>query len=401
MVTKKTLARYIKEVLTSFYDAPYLEKHPLGRLLTQASSPEDRVQLLRQLLVEAVEKLRPSPRIPPDRPEWLSYRILSSRYLECLYPPEICQQLSIGRTTFYKYHKKGLETLTELLWPRLQGKAVSPSTSKVENMAAEEAASLVRGLHQQPVDLYALLLKIQNLALPLAQQEDIRLRVNISRPLPSILGDPAVLRQIILNVLIEAIRKTKGGSVSLEVKAVHGETRWTIKGGNFTEALLQSKGIAIGQYLLEACGGRLWLEEEKQTLHFSIPIHTKTILIIDDNPQTLELYERYLKGQGYQLHFAANAREAWKLLEKALPDLIILDVLMPSEDGWDTLQRLKTFPETKQIPILVCSVLDQPRLALMLGAAQVLQKPFDRHDLLQAISTLLTPNNVASAELPE
>ena len=76
-------------------------------------------------------------------------------------------------------------------------------------------------------------------------------------------------------------------------------------------------------------------------------------------------------------------------LRETIPDLVLLDVLMPKRDGWHVLQYLKTLPETRQVPVIVCSVLSQPRLALALGASEVLIKPIDRETLLRTIRALL------------
>ena len=62
---------------------------------------------------------------------------------------------------------------------------------------------------------------------------------------------------------------------------------------------------------------------------------------------------------------------------------------MPRRDGWTILQHLKETPRTADIPVIVCSVIDQPQLALTLGAAQVLNKPFTSGALVRAIQELL------------
>ena len=68
---------------------------------------------------------------------------------------------------------------------------------------------------------------------------------------------------------------------------------------------------------------------------------------------------------------------------------MLLDVLMPQEDGWDILQSLKTLPETASIPVVICSVLSQPHLALALGAAEVLRKPISEETLLATVKKVL------------
>jgi len=150
--------------------------------------------------------------------------------------------------------------------------------------------------------------------------------------------------------------------------------------------------------LIEACGGRFWLsakEGASQALCFALPVsRPKTILIIDDDTDTVRLYERYLRLQDYSIVVAFSASEARTKMAEALPDLVLLDVLMPLQDGWDFLRFLRSTPATAEVPVLVCSVLGQPELALALGATAVLPKPVDQGLMLQTIEALLNqPGN--------
>ena len=69
--------------------------------------------------------------------------------------------------------------------------------------------------------------------------------------------------------------------------------------------------------------------------------------------------------------------------------LVVLDVMMRDTDGWTVLQRLKAEPRTQDIPVLVCSVIDEPELARTLGAAGLLKKPVSREQLLDAVAAVI------------
>jgi len=71
------------------------------------------------------------------------------------------------------------------------------------------------------------------------------------------------------------------------------------------------------------------------------------------------------------------------------PDLILLDVLMPQQDGWRLLQGLKTQEDTATIPVVICSVLGQSDLATALGAAAVVQKPISEEVLVATVGQIL------------
>jgi Amt family ammonium transporter len=83
--------------------------------------------------------------------------------------------------------------------------------------------------------------------------------------------------------------------------------------------------------------------------------------------------------------------EAYALACHQHPGAILLDVVIPGRDGWELLLELKQLPSTRDIPVIICSVLDEPAVAIALGAAAYLQKPIDQDRLLAALNPLLTP----------
>jgi len=96
-----------------------------------------------------------------------------------------------------------------------------------------------------------------------------------------------------------------------------------------------------------------------------------------------------------------SVADAEQVVDEAVdlqPDVIVLDVLMPGRDGWEVLQQLKSTPETRDIPVIVCSVWRDPDLALTLGAAEFIRKPLTRPRLLEALARVLP--RTAGAESP-
>jgi CheY-like chemotaxis protein len=114
---------------------------------------------------------------------------------------------------------------------------------------------------------------------------------------------------------------------------------------------------------------------------------TKVFLVIDDNRAFVELLRRYLAGDDWYVVGAASGAEARRLLQELVPTIILVDVMMPHEDGWELLRVFKNSTATRDIPIIVCSVLNEPELAAMLGAAAYLVKPVSRDALLQVLDS--------------
>jgi len=117
-----------------------------------------------------------------------------------------------------------------------------------------------------------------------------------------------------------------------------------------------------------------------------------TVLVVDDDPVVHCVLCRVLEGAGYQLARANNGREALELATRDLPQLIILDVLLPDMGGLTVLRQLKEAEATKGIPVIVLTSLAQRTTQLEAtasGADLFLSKPFTEAQLLTALRQLL------------
>lgn len=115
------------------------------------------------------------------------------------------------------------------------------------------------------------------------------------------------------------------------------------------------------------------------------PPRPLTVLVVEDNPQAAKLLSLYLNQAGYQVLFAQNGGEALALAAQCRPMAITLDLLLPDMDGWQVLSELKNMPRTRNIPVVIVSVLDRQLLGFRLGASDYLVKPVNRAELLHAL----------------
>ena len=118
----------------------------------------------------------------------------------------------------------------------------------------------------------------------------------------------------------------------------------------------------------------------------------KRILICDDDPVILRLLEVNLELEGYSVLSAHNGEEALQIATAEKPDLVILDIMMPKLDGYQTAERLKSQDETKEIPVVFVSAkaqLSDIEKGKSYGVADYLTKPFDPSDLLEIVERLV------------
>ena len=111
---------------------------------------------------------------------------------------------------------------------------------------------------------------------------------------------------------------------------------------------------------------------------------TSTILIVDDESAGRQTLESILEGQGYHLEIAENGLEALAKAAELLPDVILLDVMMPVMDGFEVCKRIRNTPALAEIPIIMLTALDDRQSflsGLESGADDYITKPYDRHEL--------------------
>jgi len=109
------------------------------------------------------------------------------------------------------------------------------------------------------------------------------------------------------------------------------------------------------------------------------------VLVVEDNPQAAEILGRHLEVGGFGMEIARNGTEALRMARELRPVAITLDILLPEIDGWEVLTRLKQDESTRNIPVVVVSVVDNPALGRALGAIDYFVKPVDGKGLLSRL----------------
>jgi len=120
---------------------------------------------------------------------------------------------------------------------------------------------------------------------------------------------------------------------------------------------------------------------------------TESILLVDDNPTNLQVLFQTLEGVGCKLLIAKNGEMALSIAGKALPDLILLDIMMPDIDGYEVCRQLKTNRATSGIPVIFLSALGDTEdkvKGLQLGAVDYITKPFQPDEVIARVNTHLT-----------
>jgi signal transduction histidine kinase/CheY-like chemotaxis protein len=283
---------------------------------------------------------------------------------------------------------------------------------------------------------------------PQAEAKGLRVGLNLAPDLPTIQADGQRLRQIIGNLLDNAIKFTDSGSITLSITPMtvkDGEpgAGWRfpahIKPGDGGWLLLSvadtgigislehqemifdafrqvdgssvrrfegtGLGLTITQQLVRLHGGYLWVESELgqgSTFNVLLPFEQETVnlierpieidperplvLVVDDDPGALQLVQDYLSDGVYQVLGTPNPGFALELARRYHPTAIITDIMMPNISGWEVLRELKGDQETAAIPVIVMSMIEQKTIGFYLGASDYLVKPITRAMLLESLA---------------
>jgi len=283
---------------------------------------------------------------------------------------------------------------------------------------------------------------------PLVKQKGLQLTQDIQPNLPTLMTDIVKIRQIIVNLLSNAAKFTEKGEISIRVRENNGLVSFSVKDSgigiekkNFNLVFEEFQqvdnsstrkykgtglGLPIARKLARLLGGDLVVDSEYgkgSTFTLTIPpslpqqsqdggpkVVTKKpepkpqpvasmsaqkspvsvskgiqILCIDDDPDVIEILRKYLVPEGYSVVGALSGDEGIEMAAKTKPALITLDIMMPKKDGWQVLRELKSNNATKDIPVVIHSVVDNKPLAVSLGAADVITKPTEPNRLLSLV----------------
>jgi signal transduction histidine kinase/CheY-like chemotaxis protein len=282
-------------------------------------------------------------------------------------------------------------------------------------------------------------------ARPLAEQNKNALELDCPEGIGSVHADNMRLRQILLNLLSNACKFTKGGAVRLSIaRAEEADQHWvdfavSDTGIGMTEEQLgrlfqeftqadasttrqfggTGLGLAISRRLCRLMGGDITVTSvpgEGSTFTVRLPTEAApplpvvetspaatapaatspaasperrgTVLVIDDDATARELIATYLAGEGFPVETAASGVEGIKKLRELRPAAVTLDIMMPDVDGWTVLAALKGDPALADIPVVIVTIVDEQRRGIALGAAGYLTKPIDRERLIEIVSQL-------------
>lgn len=414
----------VQDALNHLYDSPHLKQHELTQLMTDDRIPAQRSQDMRRMLLDAIGSLRPKTGVPAQSVDWRNYQILELRYIEGLEPREIMEQVALGKSQYYRDQARIVEMVAGVLWaqwqqrqeagagasaaadamplaasPALEAEAAARNPAETRrSLAQSEAQRLSAQAEWEEVSLADLLDELRQLVASLALTKQVAIHFSTHESQLVRRSDRIALRQAILSAITYGLDIAQHGELQIGIyntPAAEGiYIRATLPAPQTPKAnktlLRDGVGLEVGSQLMAALGGDFSIQQNGGGFWEARLNWTKTparsLLVIDDNATFVDLFRRYLANSNWRVVGAISCSEARGIIAQMRPSVIILDVMMPKEDGWEMLRELRAQADTRQIPVIICSVLNEPELAFTLGAWNYLPKPVTQQALLKVLS---------------
>lgn len=420
----------LRDALVNIHDFAVLEKHPLGDILPSSAPSVSKAEKVRSFIWEGIKTLKPvGDNGPADSLEWRYYRILSGRYIEGLTIADLQKHLSLGERQERRMHNRAANALEELLWHRLFSSQGVMDPQRESSHPVPDRDTPVKSAIKDadvdfsfPVTLESLHLdrvidETAALFLPRLHERGRELSIQVPADLPMIQADRIILRQILLHLFNQVPQNWVGNGISInaypapDTGMIVLEILFSVKRPFILtdEDLFSNKLFA---YWVERLNARVRVESSDQTTGHAITetcvqtafilelprANQAKVLVVDDHEPAIRIIQRYLSQTNIRAVGVSDPAQVLPIARSLHPRAVLLDVMMPSIDGWEILQKLKSDPGTHQIPVIICSVWDQPDLAYSLGADAFLKKPIIQDELLNELARLSLMDT--SGELP-
>lgn len=381
----------IRDLLSNLFDYLKLADNPVAGALAPELSGNERLGAIRRLVLRAIDELQSEKKAGPISRQNRLYHILQLRYVDQQSTVDVLHQLALSERQYYREHQRAIQTISRVIWDEHFARPAAATYTQDANLSlAGELDYLNIDRGHRAFDVKAEILAAVRATRVISQRRGIDISViDTSEPVSLSLSQP-VFRQFIVLLLNELfLALTPGARIEIGLSQ-QSEALIIGFGGLASSAQARQccerlQDDSTARALLASLKAELDWDAASPQVTLRLQRSMRKILVVDDNPDTIALFKRYLAHQPYQLLSALAEDEALQIAQTTPLLGIVLDVMLPGKDGWQILQRLKNHPQTAAIPVLICSVLEMEDLAMSLGADGYLKKPPSRDEFLSLL----------------
>jgi CheY-like chemotaxis protein len=403
----KQFLKHLRIALNHLYDPDQLRQSPLATFF-HVEGHFDTPSAIQRILTHAIESFKSLSHSPAHAHEQQVYELLLYRYVQHISQDELAHQLGMSVRQFRREQNQAIYELGDRLWQKYASDATTlyedlltesesdESELNTDNIPDEEQSGELTWLKnmgpEKTTDISKTIGVVMDLIAPLALQKEVTIQhAPVSPYLLAV--HPVALQQILLGLLSDAIDQSPGNTIdltfvpaeqTLDISIIHPINKRIAS----QPAQTDEPAPGIIKNILALSGGTLAYSATSRqgTFRITFPmVKPRNVLVIEDNEEIVSLMQRYVLNMNYTITALKNPERFMQEIAETHPSLIILDIMMPQIDGLEALSQIKRHPELGRIPVIVCSVLPQQKLALASGATDFLQKPIRRDMFIAAL----------------
>ena len=394
----------LRWALNHLYDWPDLRHSPLLQLLG-CERQADPARALKTVLLEAIESFRPDASVSTHARAQRAYLLLRTRFVEQFSQKETAVEMGMSLRNLRRAESQALGALADVLCARFQldQPCPAPTTDVAPTETAEAAPPaspaneqemnwLRASLPSEPTSADELLHQVLKLFRRTTWGASVQVTCQVRSGLPRLVVQRVPATQALLTVLVALapFAKEQPLAIGVSLGAMYGVINCSLRHAGAGVAEKASEQLGMARQLLSLSGGLLHVASTGAEMDFSVTLRLPAeagtpILFVDDNPDALRLLQQLVGQSRYRFVGTSCPDKVLDLAQEHNVTAIVLDVMLPSIDGWDLLGRLRTHPATQHLPVVICTVLPHESLASDFGASAFLHKPVTRNALLAVL----------------
>ena len=393
----------VRDALLHLHDPSF---HPAAVLYDVLDcEPAEGSGSVQSRIVAAIEAMKPDPDLPPVSRPGRDYDSLHMRYVLRLTQEETAEHLHMSVRNVQRIQAEATHVLARRLWEgRLRPHAATEPGTQAPDWRSQtdvELASLRVSAPNATADAGEMICSVLELGGIVASKYAVQLETKFVQPNLVAAIHPSALRQTLISAIGRLAQCMSPGPMSIYATLEDGQVKITMTGllaagrtptdDDLIRDVITPPGTAV----------EIRRKGHRAFVRIKLPsVGERTVLVVEDNPDMVHFYRRCTAGTPYRIVRAAPDQDLARAIEVAVPDVVVLDVMLPEIDGWQLLTHLHARPATRSIPVIVCSVVKEEELALALGAARFLSKPVQPRQFVEALDRALRQASAAAPRAP-
>jgi CheY-like chemotaxis protein len=360
---------------------------------------------LQSCLLAAIDELEPGEDVPATSRLQRAYASLHDRFVLGFTQEETAERLSVSVRHLQRIQVDAVHLLARHLWERwlasdpatapLRSRGTSEESARIQAsdwraQADRELASLSASEPEASADIGDIVQSVVDLEESVLARRGITVEQHLPDAELVAAVHPAVLRQALIVAVSRLSQAMGGGVISLRATVDEGFIAIGLSAPLATW-LERPVSDLLGDVIVPP-GASATVHRGRSTIRIELRVparKARVVVVVEDNRDMVVFYRHCVTGLPYRIVHLEPHPGVVGQIEAAAPDIVVVDVMMPHVDGWQVITHLRALPTTREIPVIVCSVIKEEELARSLGASGFLPKPVRPRQFVSALSRVL------------